>query len=78
MDNNQNTLARIQEITTKCRSAVIVVPPNPSIDAIAASTSLYLALSKMGKTVSIACSLKVQSDLGASGTKNILKFICGD
>jgi len=66
MDNNQNTLARIQEITTKCRSAVIVVPPNPSIDAIAASTSLYLALSKMGKTVSIACSQKVQSDLVAS------------
>lgn len=66
MDNNQNTLARIQEITTKCRSAVIVVPPNSSIDAIAASTSLYLALSKMGKTVSIACSQKVQSDLVAS------------
>ncbi|EKE14473.1 MAG: hypothetical protein ACD_12C00490G0001 [uncultured bacterium] len=66
MDNNQNTLARIQEITTKCRSAVVVVPPNPSIDAIAASTSLYLALSKMGKTVSIACSQKVQSDLVAS------------
>ncbi|EKE14201.1 MAG: hypothetical protein ACD_12C00633G0002 [uncultured bacterium] len=66
MDNHQNTLARIQEITAKCRSAVIAVPPNPSIDAIAASTSLYLALSKMGKTVSIACTQKVQSDLIAS------------
>jgi len=66
MDNTQNTLARIQEITTKCRSAVIVIPPNPSIDAIAASTSLYLALSKMGKTVSVASSQKVQSDLAAS------------
>jgi hypothetical protein len=66
MDNNQNALARIQEIATKCRSAVIVVPPNPSIDAIAASTSLYLALNKMGKTISIACSQKVQSDLAAS------------
>lgn len=66
MDNNQNTLARIQEIATKCRSAVIVVPTSPSIDAIASSTSLYLALSKMGKTVSITCSQKVQSDLVAS------------
>lgn len=66
MDNNQNTLARIQEITTKCRSAVIVIPPNPSVDAIAASTSLYLALSKLGKSVSIACSQKPQSDLVAS------------
>ncbi|KKP61083.1 MAG: Phosphoesterase RecJ domain protein [Candidatus Roizmanbacteria bacterium GW2011_GWA2_34_18] len=66
MDNNQNTLARIQEITTKCRSSVIIVPPNPSIDAIAASTSFYLALNKMGKTVSLVCSQKPQSDLVAS------------
>jgi len=66
MDNTQNTLTRIQKIATKCRSAVIIVPPSPSIDAIAASTSFYLALNKMGKTVSIACSQKVQSDLTAS------------
>jgi hypothetical protein len=66
MDNNQNTLSRIQEITTKCRSAVIIVPPNPSIDAIAASTSLYLALNKMGKTVSLVCNQKPSSDLVAS------------
>src|SRR3989338_553929 len=66
MDNNQNTLARIQEITTKCRSSVIIVPPNPSIDAIAASTSFYLALNKMGKAVSLVCSQKPQSDLVAS------------
>ncbi|MEK7096963.1 MAG: hypothetical protein AAB859_01455 [Patescibacteria group bacterium] len=66
MDNTQNTLGRIQEITTKCRSAVIIIPTNPTVDTIAASTSLYLALSKLGKTVSIACSQKVQSDLVAS------------
>lgn len=66
MDNNQNTLARIQEITTKCRSAVIIVPPSPSIDAVAASTSLYLALSKMGKTVSLVCNQKPASDLVAA------------
>lgn len=66
MDNNQNSLLRIQEIITKCRSSVIVVPPNPSIDAIAASTSLYLALNKMGKSVSLVCSQKPQSGLVAS------------
>jgi len=66
MDNNQSTLLRIQEITTKCRSAVIIIPPNPSIDAIAASTSFYLALNKMGKTVSLVCSQRPQSDLVAS------------
>lgn len=66
MDNNQNTLSRIQEITTKCRSAVIIVPPNPSIDAVAASTALYLALNKMGKTVSLVSNQKPVSDLVAS------------
>jgi nanoRNase/pAp phosphatase (c-di-AMP/oligoRNAs hydrolase) len=66
MDNNQNTLSRVREIVTKSRSTVILVPPNPSIDSIAAATSLYLALNKMGKTVSLACSQKVQSDLVAS------------
>lgn len=66
MDNNQSTLLRIQEITTKCRSFVIIIPPNPSIDAVAASSSLYLALNKMGKTVSLVCSQKPQSDLVAS------------
>lgn len=66
MDNNQNTLARIQEIIIKSRSAAIIIPPNPSIDTIASSTSLYLALNKMGKTVSLVCSQKPQSDLVAS------------
>ena len=66
MDNNQSGLSRIQEIVTKCRSAVVIVPPNPSIDAIAASSSLYLALNKMGKSVSLVCSQKPQSDLVAS------------
>jgi hypothetical protein len=66
MDNNQSSLLRIQEIITKCRSLVIIVPPNASIDAIAASTSLYLALNKMGKSVSLVCSQKPQSGLVAS------------
>ena len=59
-------MSRIQEVTTKSRSAVIIIPPNPSIDAIGASTALYLALSKMGKTVSLVCSQKPASDLVAS------------
>jgi nanoRNase/pAp phosphatase (c-di-AMP/oligoRNAs hydrolase) len=78
MDNNQNTLARIQEITTKCRSAVILIPSNPSIDAIGASTSLYLALSKMGKTVSIACSQISTSDLVASDKIQNIIDVGGD
>lgn len=65
MNNHQNTLNRISEILNKGKSGVIVVPPNPTIDALAASTSLYLALIKIGKNVSLASSTKPQTDLAA-------------
>jgi len=63
MNNQQNTLARLHEIITKATSGAIVLPANPSQDAIAAGTSLYLGLVKMGKNVSLVCAQGVQSDL---------------
>lgn len=66
MNNHQNTIARIHEIFNKGNSGVIVIPGNPTVDAIASATSLYLGLTKMGKNVSLACSSKPQSDLAAS------------
>jgi len=63
MNNQQNTIARIHEIFNKGVSGVIVLPPNPTPDAISAATSLYLGLTKMGKNVSLACSSKPTSDL---------------
>lgn len=84
MDNNQQTLSRISEILNKGKSGVIVVPPNPTVDAIAASTSLYLGLVKAGKNVSLACTQKPLSDLtgtdkfqtviGASGDSLMISF----
>jgi len=65
MNNHQNTLNRIAEILTKSKSGVIIIPQNPTIDALAASTSLYLALIKTGKNVSLASSTKPQTDLAA-------------
>lgn len=65
MNNTQNTLARIHEVVTKNASGAIVLPTNPSVDAIAAATTLYLGLIKLGKNISIACSQKVQTDLTA-------------
>jgi len=75
-NTQQNTLARINEIFNKGNSCVILIPPNPSIDAIAASTTLYLALTKIGKNASIAASSRIQSDLtGADKIKN--QFVTG-
>ena len=63
MNNQQNTIARIHEIFNKGVSGVIVLPPNPTPDAISAATTLYLGLTKMGKNVSLACESKPNSDL---------------
>jgi len=66
MNNQQNSLARIFDILTKGSSGTIIIPPNASPDAIAAATSLYLGITKMGKNVSLSCSNKISSDLIAA------------
>ena len=60
--NEAQSLTRITDIITKNASGVIILPNNPSIDAIAAGTSLYLSLLKMGKTAALVCSSPVQAD----------------
>lgn len=64
--NNQNVLPRISEIIQKSASGSIALPSNPSHDAVAAGTALYLGLHKLGKSVSIACSNPVSINLTAS------------
>ncbi len=66
MNNQQNSLLRLHEILTKALSGAIVLPANPTVDAIASATALYLGLVKMGKTVALANSQAVQSDLVAA------------
>ncbi len=56
-------LAQTKEFLSKGNSGVIVISPNAVPDSIAAATSLYLALLKMGKSVSLVCADKPQSDM---------------
>lgn len=71
--NFKQQIDQITELVTKNTSGLIVLPANPSVDAIAASTSLYLALTKMGKVASIVCSTAPQSELiGADKIKQSL------
>lgn len=65
MNNNSHSISRISEIINKGKIGVIILPVNPSIDAVAAATSLYLALIKLGKNVTLACETKVDGDLTA-------------
>lgn len=69
--NPQNTATKIQEALSKGTSGIIILPNNPSADAVAAACSLYLGLSKMGKNTTIACSTPIQADfVGADKIQN--------
>jgi len=83
-----NSINRIVEIIQKNKAGSIVFPPNPSIDCLATATSLYLALTKLGKTISLTCSNqltsdlfavdKIQSTLGTGGSNLVISFPYSD
>ena len=75
MDTNQNVLTKLHEVVTKGNSGAIALPPNPTADATAAACALYLGLTKMGKSLTLACSGKPQFDL--VGTDKIQNNLVG-
>ena len=74
--NYDRDLEQIRELITKNDSGVIVLPSKTTPDAIAAGTSLYLALSKLGKNVAIAATPVPSSDMAGAG-KNQSKMLTG-
>src|SRR3989338_2167070 len=67
MNNDiQQTLTRFNDIIQKNSNGAIVLPANPSVDAVAAATALYLGLHKLGKSVTLACSSKINYNFTAS------------
>lgn len=64
--NTNTTLPKLGDIVTKGSSGIIVLPTNPSADAIAGATALYLGLLKMGKNISLVCSSSLKSDMVAA------------
>lgn len=84
MDPTNNALNQLTELVSKGSAGVILMPANPTLDAQAAATALYLGLTKMGKNVSLACSVmpeseitaidKVQTSLTAKGDNLIITF----
>lgn len=61
--NPEQSISQIAEVLTKNSSGIIALPANPSQDAIAGATALYLSLTKLGKQVSLVCATETQSDL---------------
>jgi hypothetical protein len=76
--NTNTTLPRISEIITKGASGVVVLPSNPSQDAIAGATALYLGLLKLGKNVTIVSSSPIKSDMVAADKVQSTLSVGGD
>lgn len=66
MNPNRLSLQKAAEALQSVSSGAICLPENPSIDAIAAGTALYLGLTQSEKNVSLICSDKINSDLVAT------------
>lgn len=83
-NTNDGSLNRLNDVLQKSLSGTIVLPQNPTADAVAAATALYLSLNKAGKSVSLACTSKVgfnltgvdkiQSQLTTSGDNLVISF----
>lgn len=54
---------KVEEVIQKGASGAILLPVNPSNDAIAAATAIYLGLTKLGKNMTLVCETPVKSDL---------------
>jgi hypothetical protein len=66
MQPNRSQLEKVVEIVQNGQSGLICLPENPTEDAIAAATALYLGLMQLGKNMSIASVSPIKSDLIAS------------
>lgn len=66
MNTTNNDLSRLHEIVEKSQAGAIVLTVNPSMDALAAATSIYLGLVKAGKNVSLVCEMSPKCDLVAT------------
>jgi nanoRNase/pAp phosphatase (c-di-AMP/oligoRNAs hydrolase) len=84
MNTTTNPLIRCADAIQKGSLGGIFLPKKPTLDAVAAATSLYLALSKLGKTVSISCATpvqydviacdKIQNTVGSNGDNLVVSF----
>lgn len=52
---NQNLFASVREPLTTARTVSVFLPPNPSLDKLAAGLALFLSLKKANRQVAIVC-----------------------
>ena len=83
--NDDASYQRFAALFGKNNLFSICLPQNPTVDSVASACALYLALTKMGKTVSLACSSsisnssivgadKIKSKLASGGDSLVISF----
>lgn len=71
--NNDGVIPSIIKILETKSIYSVVLPANPTTDAVCAAVTLYLSLAKIGKSVSIACSTPIDPAIGIIGADKIQK-----
>lgn len=69
--NNDGLMSKVQQLLETKMVFSIALPANPSVDALAAATSLYMGLVKMGKGASIACATPIDPTSGLVGLDKV-------
>lgn len=68
---DQNQFISAKKLFDSSNSIIVVLPPDPSADMVAAGLSLHLSLKNSGKKVQIGCGSEVHVDPKIEGAKEI-------
>ncbi|MEN9327269.1 MAG: hypothetical protein RI947_77 [Candidatus Parcubacteria bacterium] len=73
MNPTDSLTTQLADIVHKGSAGVVLLPANPTIDALASATAIYLGLTKKGKNVTLACANVPENDLiGADKIQNAI------
>ncbi len=73
--NNDAIYQRLIAAVTKHTIISICLPTNPTLDAVTSGVSLYMALTKLGKDVHIACGADIPGSYQITGVDKIQKTL---
>jgi hypothetical protein len=68
---DQKTETNVKNLIDSAQSIIIILPPDPGKDLVAAGLSLHLALKEAGKTSQIGCGSDVHVDSSLTGISEI-------
>lgn len=72
---DQNNIGPVGKLIESAKSVIVVLPPEPSSDLVAAGLSLHLSLKESGKQSQLGCGSDVQVDGRFKGAEEIVDSI---